>query len=148
MIALNTGFKLTLVSAMSLLAATAAAGAAPEPCKVLPADVWGGIMGYTVTAVPAPTEMDCTYVGKSGGGQFHIMAVAASSAAAEASAKGQNDKMKDSPEVRGGTFGVYSSGSVVFSIGWYQRAAASTATASSASQLQKLVAAAKQRLPK
>ena len=82
MIALNTGFKLTLVSAMSLLAATAAAGAAPEPCKVLPADVWGGIMGYTVTATPG--DMNCTYTGKSGGGQFRIMAVAESIAAAEA----------------------------------------------------------------
>ena len=141
MIALNSGFKLTLVSAMSLLAATAAAGAAPEPCQVLPADVWGGIMGYTATATPG--EMFCTYMGKSGGGQFRIMAVVESSAAAEAGAKRLRDMQpKDNPMAWQG--GVYSQGSVVFSIALFQDAA----TASTASQLQKLVAAAKQRLSK
>lgn len=70
-------------------------------------------------------------------------AVAASSAAAEARAKGLNDMQpKDNPEAWRG--GVYSSGSVVFSIALFQRAA----TASTATQLEKLVAAAKQRLPK
>ncbi len=141
MIALNSGFKLTLVSAMSLLAATAAAGAAPEPCQVLPADVWGGIMGYTVTATPG--DMNCTYTGKSGGGQFRIMAVAESIAAAEAGVKRLRDlEPKDNPMAWRG--GVYSSGSVVFSIALFQRAA----TASTAAQLEELVAAAKQRLPK
>ena len=141
MIAFKTRVTLPLAFAMSLLAATAAAGAAPEACQVLPADVWGGIMGYTVTATPG--EMHCTYMGKSGGGQFRIMAVAASSAAAEAGAKGLNDMQpKDNPEAWRG--GVYSSASVVFSIALFQRAA----TANTASQLEKLVAAAKQRLPK
>ncbi len=141
MIALNTGFKLTLVSAMSLLAATAAAGAAPEPCQVLPADVWGGIMGYPVTATPG--EMYCTYEGKSGGGQFRIMAIAASSAAAEVGAKRLRDMQpKDDPMASLGGF--YSQGSVVFTIALFQ----DSATASTATQLQKLVATAKQRLPK
>ena len=141
MIAFKTRVTLPLALAMSLLAATAAAGATPEPCQVLPADVWGGIMGYTATATPG--DMNCTYAGKSGGGQFRIMAVVESSAAAEAGAKRLRDMQpKDNPMAWRG--GVYSGGSVVFSIALFQPAA----TASTASQLQQLVAAAKQRLSK
>jgi len=49
----QTRVKLSLAFALSFVAATAAAGGAPAPCQVLPADVWGGIMGYTVVATPA-----------------------------------------------------------------------------------------------
>ena len=141
MIAFKTRITPPLAVAMSLLAAAAAAGAAPESCQVLPADVWGGIMGYTATATPG--EMYCTYKGKSGGGQLRIMAVAESSAAAEAGARRLRDMQpKDDPMASLGGF--YSQGSVIFTIALFQDAP----TASTATQLQKLVAAAKQRLPK
>ena len=137
----QTRVKLSLAFALSFVAATAAAGGAPAPCQVLPADVWGGIMGYTVVATPG--EMYCTYMGKSGGGQFRIMVVAESSAVAEAGAKRMRDMQpKDGPGAGRGT--VDSKGSVVFSIALFQK----EITASTASQLQQLVAAAKQRLPK
>ena len=89
--------------------------------------------------------MNCTYegAGKTGAGQLRIMAVAASSAEAEASVK----RMQDRPH-RGshdaGLTAFDSQGTVVFSISLFQHAA----TSSSAAQLQKLVAAAKQGLAK
>ena len=100
-------------------------------------------MGYTATATPG--DMNCTYEGanKTGGGQFRIMAVVASSAEADASAK----RMRDHQSKGGHNAGlgvVDSQGTVVFSIALFQKAP----TDSTASQLQKLVAAAKQHLPK
>lgn len=141
MTTLKAQITLLLALAMLILTATAAYGAAPEPCKVLSAEAWGSIMGYTATATPG--DMNCTYQSKSGGGQFRIIAVAESTAVAEAGAKRLRDmEPKDSPMAWRG--GVYSKGSVVFSIALFQHAA----TADTASQLQKLVAAAKQNLPK
>jgi hypothetical protein len=141
MATLMTRITLLLAFGTPLLAATAASGAAPAPCQVLSAEVWSSIMGYTATATPG--EMFCTYESKSGGGQFRIMAVAGSSAEAEAGAKRIRDHQpKGNPNAWRGI--VDSQGPVVFTISLFQDAA----TDSTASQLQKLVAAVKQHLPK
>jgi hypothetical protein len=56
--------RIILSLALGLLPLTisTAFGASPAPC-VIPAEVWSGIMGYTVTATPG--VMNCTYSGKS-----------------------------------------------------------------------------------
>jgi hypothetical protein len=100
-------------------------------------------MGYTATATPG--DMTCTYEGphKTGGGQFRVIAIVGSSAEAEASVKrlrGHQPKGTHDP----GLGVVDSQGTVVFSIALFQHAA----TDSTASQLQKLVAAAKKHLSK
>jgi hypothetical protein len=137
----ETRITLLLVLGMPLLAAAAPSSTVPAPCQVLSAEVWSSIMGYTATATPG--DMLCTYESKSGGGQLRIMAVAATSAEATASAKRIRDQQpKGNPNAWRGV--VESQGPVVFSISLFQHAA----TDSTASQLQKLVAAAKQQLPK
>jgi hypothetical protein len=138
---LDARISLLFALAVSLLAIPKALGAPPVPCQALPAETWSSIMGYAATATPG--EKYCTYEGKSGGGQFRILAVAASRAEAEAGAKRIRDQQpKDSPNARLGV--VDSQGTVVFSIALFQP----PATASTASQLQKLLAAVKQHLPK
>ena len=136
--------RITLVALGCLLLGTlTASAAAPAPCQVLPAEVWSSIMGYAATATPG--DMNCTYEGsnKAGGGQFRIIAVVGTSAEAEAAAKRMRDHQpKGSHDPRLGI--VESQGNVVFSIALFQHAA----NESTASQLQKLVAAAKQRLSK
>ena len=100
-------------------------------------------MGYAATATPG--DMNCTYEGpsKTGGGQFRIIAIVGSSAEAEASVRRMRDQHPKSSHIANlGT--VDSQGTVVFSIALFQHAA----TDSTASQLQKLVAAAKQGLAK
>lgn len=134
--------RLRLVLASTLaLSAMAEAGAAPAPCQVLPAEVWSSVMGYAARATPG--DMVCTYEGKGGGGQFRIMAIARSAAEAAAGAKQLRD-MQPPGEPNAGLVIVESQGSVVFAIALFQDAA----TPDTAAQLSKLVAAAKQRLPK
>jgi hypothetical protein len=126
-----------------LLATPAAFGESPAPCQVLSAEAWGGVMGYAATATPG--DMNCTYEGanKAGGGQLRILAIAASSAEAAASAKRMRDRpSKGSHDAGLSTFD--SQGNVVFSIALFQKAS----TDATAAQLQKLVAAAKQHLPR
>jgi hypothetical protein len=139
----NLGARITLFLAFGvlLLAPPMAFGTPPVPCQALPAETWSSIMGYKATATPG--EKYCTYEGKTGGGQFRILAVAASRAEAEAGARRIRDQQpKDSPNARLGV--VDFQGTVVFSIALFQPAA----TNSTASQLEKLLAAAKQHLPK
>ncbi len=137
----ETRITLLFILGMPLLAAAAASGEVPAPCQVLSAEVWSSIMGYTATATPG--DMLCTYESKSGGGQFRIMAVVGTSAEAEAGAKRIRDlQPKGNPNAWRGV--VETQGSVIFSISLFQAAP----TDSTASQLQKLVAAAKQKLPK
>ena len=127
----------------TLLIAASASAASPAPCQILTAEAWSSVMGYKATATPG--DMNCTYegAGKTGAGQFRIMAVAASTAEAEASAKRmQNHPHRGSHDA--GLTAFDSQGTVVFSISLFQHAA----NDSSAAQLQKLVAAAKQKLAK
>jgi hypothetical protein len=139
----STRITLLLALGWVLLTPPTASAAPPAPCQILPAEAWSSIMGYAATATPG--DMNCTYEGpsKTGGGQFRIIAIVGSSAEAEASAKRMRDRQpKGSHNASLGV--VDSQGTVVFSIALFQRAA----TDSTASQLQKLVAAAKQRLSK
>lgn len=129
-----------LASGMTFLAASAVCASAPAPCEVLSAGEWSSIMGYTATATPG--DMNCTYEGKGGGGQLRIMAVTGSSAEAAAGAKRLRELGKGNPNAWGSA--VESQGPVVFSISLFQDAP----TEKTASQLQKLVAAAKQHMPK
>ena len=87
----HTRITLLLALGWVLLGTPAASAASPAPCQILPAETWSGIMGYAATATPG--DMNCTYEGpgKSGGGQFRIIAVVGSSAEAEASAKRMRD---------------------------------------------------------
>ena len=141
----NLRARITLLVAFGvpLLATPAAFGASPAPCQVLSAEAWGGIMGYAATAIPG--DMNCTYEGanKAGGGQFRILANVASSTEAEASAKRMRDRQPKGSH-NANLSVVDFQGTVVFSIALFQKAP----TDSTASQLQKLVAAAKQHLPK
>jgi hypothetical protein len=139
---------LLLALAVSLVTISTASGASPEPCKVLPAESWGSIMGYTATATSG--DMNCTYQSSSkaggGGGQFRIMANATSAAEAAASAKRMRDHQ--SHQSKGGHDPrlnvIDSQGTVVFSVAIFQNAA----TESTSSQLQKLVTVVKEHLPK
>jgi hypothetical protein len=139
----TTRIALLLALGSPFLAAPTAFGASPDPCQVLPAGAWSSIMGYAVTAKPG--DMNCTYEGprNTGEGQFRILANAASSAEATASATRMRAR-----QPRGGhnprLAVVDSQGTVVFSIALFQK----EPTDSTASQLQKLVAAAKLHLPK
>ncbi len=132
-----------LALVVPFLAATAALGAGPEPCSVVSAETWGGIMGYKATATPG--DMVCTFEGpaKTGGGQFRIMAIVGSSAEAEASAKRMRDRHPKNGR-NASLAAIDSGGSIVFSIALFQH----EATDSTPAQLQKLVAAAKKQLSK
>ena len=132
---------LPLALGFLFLSVSTAYSAASTPCQIFPAEAWSGIMGYTVTATPG--DMNCSYSGKSGGGQFRILANAASSADADASAKRMQERQQKGKH-NPGLSAVDSQGTVVFSIALFQK----EPTADSASQLKKLVAAAKQHLAK
>ena len=139
---MHTGrIMLPLSLGLLFLSVSTAYAAASAPCQIFPAEVWGGIMGYTVTATPG--DMNCSYSGKGGGGQFRILANAASSADADASAKRMQERQQKGKH-NPGLSAVDSQGTVVFSIALFQK----EPTADSASQLKKLVAAAKQHLAK
>ena len=138
----NVG-RIILSLALGLLPITVstAFGAPSAPCQIIPAEAWSGIMGYTVTATPG--DMNCSYSGKNGGGQLRILANVGSSSEAEASAKRMQDRQQKGKH-NPGLSAIDSHGTVVFSVALFQ----SAPTADSASQLKKLVAAAKQHLAK
>ena len=129
------------VAAGLLFAVGPAFAGEQEPCKALPAQQWSKVMGYQATATPG--EMNCTYEGKAGGGQFRIMAVVSSAAEAQAGVKRMNtDQWKNSPN---GQMGILDSqGKIVFSIALFQE----NATADTKAQLQQLLAVVKSNLPK
>jgi hypothetical protein len=131
---------LSLALGLLPLTISTAFGASSAPC-VIPAEVWSGIMGYTVTATPG--DMNCTYSGKSGAGQLRVLANTGSSSEADASAKRMQDRQQKGKH-NPGLSAIDSQGKVVFSIALFQ----SAPTVDSAAQLKKLVAAAKQYLAK
>ena len=139
-----SAFRITLPVLLGFaVQVLAAPPAAPAACEVLPAASWSSAVGSTASATPG--DMNCTYQvpGKTGGGQFRILAVLASKGEAEASLKRfREHKSKGTHDPALTVFD--SQGSVVFSISLFQDAATDT----SAAQLEKLVAAAKQHLPK
>src|SRR4029077_3801702 len=86
-------FMLPLFLGLLSFSVSTAYGATLSPCEIVSAEAWGGIMGYTVTAIPG--DMNCSYNGKSGGGHFRILATVASSSEAEASAKRMQDRQQN-----------------------------------------------------
>lgn len=140
------GRLLLLVALGASLLTPPTYGATLAPCEVLPAASWSAIMGYTAQAIPG--DMNCTYQGpgKSGAGQFRILAVVGSAAEAEASAKRMRDHQDSQPKSGHDAklSAVASQGNVVFSIALFQP----QASEGTAAQLEKLVAAAKEHLPK
>jgi hypothetical protein len=132
---------LPLALGLLSLSVSTAYGASLSPCEIVSAQVWSGIMGYTVTATPG--DMNCSYTGKGGGGQFRILATVSSSSEADASAKRMQDRQQKGRH-NPGISAIDSQGTVVFSVALFQK----EPTADSASQLKKLVAAAKQHLAK
>lgn len=98
------------------VAAPGTAASSVDACSYLPAEKFGAIMGYSVTATS--TETTCTYLGSGSlGGQFRILAHAESPAAAEAALKRMSGHGPLTPPSKGRTSGtVGTSGSYVFSI--------------------------------
>lgn len=138
----NRRFLSALLAVISLVTVRAALAAGQEPCKVLPAETWSGIMGYAAKATPG--DMNCTYLSKAGGGQFRILANSGSAGDAAAFVKRMRDHQSHQP--KGGHDPrlnvIDSQGNVVFSIALFQDAV----TGSTSSQLERLAAAAKQHL--
>ena len=140
MISCHNRIALCLAAGLALLATTTALAAAPEPCKVITVEAWSRIMGDAAKATPG--EAMCTYEGSKGGGQLRIISVTGSAAEAQTSAKRMQDRMAGNPNAWRGV--TESQGPVIFSISLFQKAPIE----GTAAQLQKLIAAAKQNLPK
>ena len=85
------------------------------PCKVLTAEKYSQIMGYTATIdKTASTQMTCFYQGpEHSGGQFMILTETASGPQADAMLKGRGSA---SPPGSGLIGGSYRHGSVIFSV--------------------------------
>jgi len=95
-----------------------AASAAPigkEPCKVLTAEKFSEIMGFTATIdKTASTQMTCFYQGpEDSGGQFMILTQTASGPQADAMLKRRGSTP---PPGSGLIGGAYRQGSIIFSV--------------------------------
>jgi hypothetical protein len=103
-------------AALVLSAFVARAPLAPhDPCKVLTAEKFGKIMGYTATVMTnASTAMTCFYAGPKGeGGQFMILTEVADPARAEAMLTRRGSTPPAGSGLVGGT---YRQGSIIFSV--------------------------------
>lgn len=90
------------------------ASAAHVPCKVLTAQAFGKIMGYSASVMPASTATNCFYKGPGNSfGQFTILTEAASGPQADAFLHRRGSQPPPSSGLIGGTF---REGSVIFSI--------------------------------
>ena len=104
-------------AALALSAFGAPTPSAPrDPCKVLTAAQFGKIMGYEATInKTASTGLSCFYTGPGEeGGQFMILTEAADESRAEAMTKPR--KGSTPPAGSGLVGGMFSQGSVVFSV--------------------------------
>lgn len=135
----NTRLMSLIAGGALLLTVPKASAASQLPCQMLPAEAWSRVMGYTATATPG--DGNCTYVSKSGGGQFRILLNASSGAEAKATAKRFRDHQARGSH-HAGLAVVDSQGTVVFSIALFQR----EPTDSTASQLKKLAEEAKKHI--
>jgi hypothetical protein len=86
-----------------------------DPCKVLTAEVFGRIMGYTATIDKiASTATNCVYTGPAGGGgQFMIFTEVAGATQADAMLKRPG---ATPPAGSGLVGGMYREGTIVFSV--------------------------------
>ena len=91
------------------------ASAAHDPCKVLTAEAFSKIMGYTATiSKNGSTEMACVYVGaKDSGGQFRIMTEVASGPQVDAMLTRRGSSPPAGSGLIGGT---YREGTIIFSV--------------------------------
>jgi hypothetical protein len=104
-------------AALALSAFAPPAPSAPhDPCKVLTAAQFSKVMGYEATInKTASTGMTCFYTGpKEEGGQFMILTETADPARAEAMTKPR--KGSTPPAGSGLVGGMFSQGSIVFSV--------------------------------
>jgi hypothetical protein len=103
-----------ILSALLVPAASAAA-TLNDPCKVLTAEKFSEIMGYTATIdKTASTQMACFYKGPpQSGGQFMILTETASGPQADAMLKGRGSAPPAGSGLIGGS---YRQGSVIFSV--------------------------------
>jgi hypothetical protein len=114
-------FRLVLVLGGSLIFSAfvvSAASATPngnDPCKVLTAEKFSEIMGFTATIEKtASTQMTCFYEGPAGsGGQFMILTETASGPQADAMLKRRGSTP---PPGSGLIGGAYRQGSIIFSV--------------------------------
>lgn len=102
------------IVALLVVPAVSAFAAGNDPCKVLTAEKFGQIMGYTATVIkPASTQMTCFYQGPAkSGGQFMILSETAAPHAADRF-KGRGSTP---PAGSGQIGGAYQQGSVFFSL--------------------------------
>src|SRR5450432_3472138 len=100
---------------ISLLMFAPAASAANDPCKVLTAQKFSQIMGYTATIdKTGSTGTSCFYQGpQESGGQFMILTETASGPQADAML---NRRGSSPPPGSGLIGGAYRQGSVIFSV--------------------------------
>ena len=109
-----SGFAFALAALASVLAAPAAF-ASNDPCKVLTAEKFGQIMGYTATIdKTASTASACFYQGPPhSGGQFMILTETASGPQADAML---NRRGSTPPAGSGLIGGSFRQGSILFSV--------------------------------
>ena len=107
-----------------------------DPCKVLTAEKFSQIMGYTATIdKTASTKATCFYQGPPhSGGQFMILTEAASGPQADAMLKGRGSAPPPGSGLIGGS---YRQGSVIFSV---------SVRSTDQAKLQELVAEIKRNL--
>ena len=104
-----------VISPLFLIAAATASGAGNDPCKVLTAEKFSEIMGFTATIdKTASTQMTCFYQGPAhSGGQFMILTETASGPQADAML---NRRGSTPPPGSGLIGGAYRQGSIIFSV--------------------------------
>jgi hypothetical protein len=104
-----------LVVAVAFVAAAVPGSASNDPCKVLTAERFSQIMGYTATIdKTASTQMSCFYQGPNhSGGQFMILTESASGPQADAMLKRPG---ATPPPASGLIGGAYRQESILFSV--------------------------------
>jgi len=104
-----------LISSTAIVSAVLAAPTGNDPCKVLTAEKFSQIMGYTATIdKTASTQMSCFYQGPGhSGGQFMILTETASGPQAEAML---NRKGSTPPAGSGLIGGSYKQAAIIFSV--------------------------------
>lgn len=103
-------------AAVALVVSAASASATGnDPCKVLTAEKFSQIMGYTaIIDKTAPTQMSCFYQGSDhSGGQFMILTESASGPQADAMLKRRGATPPPGSGLIGGS---YRQGSIIFSV--------------------------------
>lgn len=108
-------FKLAFVLGAAAALSASASAAGNDPCKVLTAEKFSQVMGYTATIdKTASTQMTCFYQGPpNSGGQFMILTETASGPQADAMLKRPGSAPPPGSGLIGGT---YRQGSIIFSV--------------------------------